>query len=291
MKVSVVVIVKNESKYIKDCISAILNQSYTDFEIIAVDNGSTDGTSQIIQSFDDKRIKYIYEPSNCGVAVLRNIGARKANGAFVFFTDGDCRPNKYWLEEGLYAFEKKACVGVEGITFYQSQQKRTISDYDTFQYIPGEYMTCNIAYTNEVLEKVNYFDPAFRISTEDRDLAFRVMQHGHIHFSPDMIVAHQKKKLTIKSLFLKAKRAEDKVYFIKKHGWYEHNKHGQERKASIRILYLEKFIFLLFPPLLLFTERYASINDIVLGIFFYISLIYERLVIWKSAFKYRVFVL
>ena len=101
MKVSVVLVVLNEKKYIKRCIDALLRQTYMNFEIIVIDNGSTDGTGEIINSYNDERIKYFVENSKCGLSRLRNIGIEKSRGEFIFFTDGDCIPNKYWREEGL----------------------------------------------------------------------------------------------------------------------------------------------------------------------------------------------
>ena len=61
MKVSVVLIVLNERKHIKRCVDALLRQSFLDYEIIVIDNGSIDGTGEIIESYDDVKIKYFVE--------------------------------------------------------------------------------------------------------------------------------------------------------------------------------------------------------------------------------------
>ena len=61
MKVSVALVVFNEKKYIKRCIDALLRQTYMNFEIIVIDNGSTDGTGEIINSYNDERIKYFFD--------------------------------------------------------------------------------------------------------------------------------------------------------------------------------------------------------------------------------------
>lgn len=282
MKISVVIIVKNESKYIKNCLAALFKQSYQNFEIIVINNGSTDGTVEIINSLEDKRIKCFCEHQG-GIAALRNLGVKKAIGEYIFFTDGDCIPDKHWLEEGLKVLETGEYVGVEGKTYYESQQKSTISDCSTHQFIAGEFMTCNIAYTRNILEKVNYFDPRFKYGHEDRDLAFRVLKFGKIYFSQDMLVAHQKKKLSVKALFNRARRAENMVYFIKKHGRY----------ADIRknILYPQKLAAILCPPLLIFAESYSTFYDLIFGFFKYVYFIYERALIWKAAIKNRIFVI
>ncbi|MDO8140932.1 MAG: glycosyltransferase family A protein, partial [Candidatus Brocadiales bacterium] len=246
--------------------------------------GSTDGTEEIVLNLSkNRKINYFYEPSECGIAELRNFGIKKVIGEYVFFTDGDCIPSKYWLEEGIKVLEIEGCVGVEGKTYYESQQKVTVSDYNTHNLVAEGYMTCNIAYARNVLEKVNYFDPAFKYGHEDRDLAFRVKKFGNICFSRYMLVFHQKKKLSVKGLFCRAKRAENMVYFIKKHGKYT--------DVYRNILYPKTVLFILCPPLLILTDSYLALSDLIFVFFKYLSLIYERIFIWKAAIKNRIFII
>ncbi len=291
MKTSIITVIKNEEKHVRKCIDAILRQTRSEFELIVLDNGSKDGTAAIVNSFKDPRIRYIYEPQEVGIAKLRNIGIKRSSGDYVFFTDGDCIPSKYWLEEGMLTFEKTDAVGVEGKTLYESPAKVTVSDQDTFQYGPGEFMTCNVAYRRDALDKVKYFDSHFRRGSEDRDLALRIQEIGNIAFSSDMLVVHQTKKLTPRGVMEKAKRAEDRVYLIKKHGWAGNFKCGPKPRFNMKVLELEKLILILCPPLMILNERYASFNDIIVGITKYFSYIYERYLIWKSAIKYRIFVI
>ncbi len=283
MKVSVILIVFNEDKYIKKCIDALLRQTFPDFEIIVINNGSTDGTGEIINFYNDARIKYFVENAKCGLSRLRNIGIEKSRGEYVFLTDGDCIPNKYWLEEGLRTLQDREYVGVEGKTYYESANT-TISNAIVESY-KGSYLTCNIGYRREVLDKVNSFDPYFECGHEDRDLAIRVLKHGKICFSEDMIVVHQLKKLSIKSLFALAKRAENKVYLLKVN--------GKESGGEVRnnILYLDKLLIILFPPLLILGKTFRSGDDFILAFFQYFAYIYERFVIWKAAIKNLIFIL
>ncbi len=283
MKVSVIMIVFNEERYIKKCIDALLRQTFLDFEIIVINNGSTDGTGEIINFYNDARIKYFVENAKCGLSRLRNIGIEKSEGEYVFFTDGDCIPNKYWIEEGLKILHDGEYVGVEGKTYYESANT-TISNAIVESY-KGYYMTCNIGYRREVLDKVNYFDPNFTCGHEDRDLAIRVLKHGKICFSEDMIVVHQLKKLSIKGLFTLAKRAGNKVYLLKING---KESGGEVRK---NILYLDKLLVILFPPLLILGKTFRSGDDFILAFFQYFAYIYERFVIWRAAIRYRIFIL
>ncbi len=283
MKVSVILIVYNERKYIKKCIDALLRQSFLDFEIIVVDNGSTDGTGEIINSYNVTRIKYYVENSRCGLSKLRNIGIEKSVCEYVFFTDGDCIPNKYWLEEGLRALQDRKYVGVEGKTYYESANT-TISNVVMESY-KGFYLTCNIGYRREVMDRINYFDTNFMYGHEDRDLAIRALKYGEICFSEDMIVVHQLKRLSIRKLFTLAKRAGNMVYLLKVNG---KGAGGQLRK---NILYPNNLLIILFPPLLVFGKTFRSGYDFILAFFQYFAYIYERIIIWEAAIKYRIFIL
>lgn len=88
-KVSVVMPVYNREAYIYSAIESVLNQTYADFELIIVDDGSTDKTIEIINSFSDKRIKVIQHSENKGVAAARNTGYRASGGEFVVIADSD----------------------------------------------------------------------------------------------------------------------------------------------------------------------------------------------------------
>jgi glycosyltransferase involved in cell wall biosynthesis len=283
MEVSVIILAKNEEKFIAQCLNGLSRQSFTDFEIIIIDNGSTDNTKSIIDSKNDRRIKYFYEPGISGMSKLRNYGLLQACGKYIFFTDADCAPTKYWIKEGVRILEQGRYAGVEGKTVYESLQPLTISDSGSSQLKGGEYKTCNIAYERQALAKICNFDPHFRFGLEDRDLAFRVKQFGAICFSEDMLVFHQKKKMSIKALFKEARRAEDIVYFIKKHGSYP--------RMYKNILSPRDLAIIFCPPLLVFVYSYRSFYDLIFGFFKYLYFIYRRAIIWKTAIRNRIFII
>ena len=87
VKVSVIIPVYNGDRYIEDAIAGILAQTYTDYEIIVVDDGSTDNTPQIIQQHGDQ-INY-FSQTNQGVAASRNLGLSQSQGEFIAFLDQD----------------------------------------------------------------------------------------------------------------------------------------------------------------------------------------------------------
>lgn len=90
MKVSIILSVYNKKKYLEKCINSILNQRYQNFELIIVDDGSTDGSSKIIDDYKsiDKRIIALHK-KNEGVSIARNHAIDKSSGEYIQFVDAD----------------------------------------------------------------------------------------------------------------------------------------------------------------------------------------------------------
>ena len=103
MKLSIIIPVYNVEKYISKCLDSILNQSFEDFEIICVNDGSTDNSLAILEEYKDKRI-IIINKKNEGSGVARNAGVDISKGEYLYFVDGDD-----WLEDNaLEKMVKKA---------------------------------------------------------------------------------------------------------------------------------------------------------------------------------------
>ena len=106
VKVSIIVPVYNVAKYIRKCMESLLDQDYTgEIEIICIDDGSTDGTSDTLKKMSafDKRIRYYYQ-ENQGVSVARNEGLKRATGDYVMFCDSD----DYYDRNAVSTCAKKA---------------------------------------------------------------------------------------------------------------------------------------------------------------------------------------
>ena len=86
---SIVTTVYNKEKYIKQCISSVINQTFGDFELIIVDDCSTDNTLNILKEYSDNRIKIFNTEKNSGVSFCRNYGLKNAAGEYVYFIDSD----------------------------------------------------------------------------------------------------------------------------------------------------------------------------------------------------------
>ena len=86
--VSVVIITKNRSELLSDSIGSVLNQTYENFELLIVDDGSTDNTGDVVNSFKDQRLRYLKKKSS-GIPISRNIGVREAKGEYIVIMDDD----------------------------------------------------------------------------------------------------------------------------------------------------------------------------------------------------------
>jgi len=103
--VSVIIPTYNRAHVLARAIQSVLNQTYQDFEIIVVDDGSTDNTEEVIKSFNDPRIRYIRHEENKGAAAARNTGIKAAKGEFIAFQDSDDEWLPKKLEKQMEAFD------------------------------------------------------------------------------------------------------------------------------------------------------------------------------------------
>lgn len=195
--VSVIVIFLNASKYIGEAVDSVLSQSYEDWELLLVDDGSTDGSSEIAKSYaalQPSRIFYLEHEGhrNLGMSASRNLGIRNAKGRYVAFLDAD----DYWLPERLEThlriLESYPNVGMLfGSTLYwyswtgQSEDsqrdfmpERRVRENTLFHpphallsFLDGRVevpCTCSILVRKESIMKVKGFDESFKGMFEDQ---------------------------------------------------------------------------------------------------------------------------
>jgi glycosyltransferase involved in cell wall biosynthesis len=117
---SVVIPTYNRAHLLPRAIRSVLGQTLAEFELIVVDDGSTDDTRRLVEATEDRRIRYVFQP-NAGVSSARNHGVRLARGEFVTFLDSDDEAMPHWLEtldRGIreHAAEIVCCGLVKGRT-------------------------------------------------------------------------------------------------------------------------------------------------------------------------------
>ena len=98
MRVSVIVAFLNEEPYLEQCLQALLGQDFPreEYEVIFVDNGSRDGSAEIVRRYPDV---HLMEEQRPGHYAARNTGLAVARGELIAFTDGDCAPSRGWLRQ------------------------------------------------------------------------------------------------------------------------------------------------------------------------------------------------
>ena len=105
--VSVIIPCYNQEKYLAEAIDSVLSQTYTQWEMVIVDDGSTDNSAAIAKQYAEKdcRIKYVFQ-ENAGPSAARNRGVRESTGKYLFFLDGDDKVDSIIIETGVRYMEK-----------------------------------------------------------------------------------------------------------------------------------------------------------------------------------------
>lgn len=194
MKASIIIPAYNEEKYLAKTIDAALAQDYPDFEVIVVDNASTDRTNEIARSYGEK-IKFV-EEKNQGLLFAREAGRKVATGDIIVQMDADCLPPPRLLARGIKHFEDPKVVGLTGPYFFfdakKSFQKTLLFLQYTFScagnYLAqalgkGALLTGGNAFIRATtLESIGGYDTTILFYGEDADTAKRLSTQGKIHF-------------------------------------------------------------------------------------------------------------
>ncbi len=146
-KISIIVPMYNSEKHIKKCLESILNQTYEDFELLLINDGSTDITESIIKKYDDDRIKY-YKNENQGIGKARNYGIEKSKGEYIVFIDSDDYVEKTMLEKLINKIESDKLDIV--ICDYYRKNKNRIKEEKLIS-----FENTSIKDNEEVLLKIN----------------------------------------------------------------------------------------------------------------------------------------
>ncbi|MBU3101554.1 MULTISPECIES: glycosyltransferase family 2 protein [Clostridium] len=156
MKISVIVPVYNSEKYIKKCIESIINQSYRDIEIVFINDGSTDGSLNIIQKYKklDNRIKVINQ-SNSGVSAARNNGIKNSIGDYITFVDSDDYIDSKMIDKCAESL-KNTDLLISGFT-YEFKDKNEDKTYESSFICNSKEFVQN--YFMESFEKLLLYGP------------------------------------------------------------------------------------------------------------------------------------
>jgi GT2 family glycosyltransferase len=206
-RISVVVCSYNGSRTIGETLAALEHLDYPNYEIIVIDDGSTDQTSVIAARHAVKLIR----TENNGLSAARNLGMRAATGEIISYIDDDAYPDPHWLIYLAAAFMRTEHAGVGGPNVAPPGDG-TIADCvanapggplhvllsdEIAEHIPG----CNMAFRRDALMAIGGFDPRFRVAGDDVDICWRFQERGlTLGFAPTAVVWHHRRN-SIKAYF------------------------------------------------------------------------------------------
>lgn len=153
--VSVIIPAFNREKVLKRAIESCLNQTVTDIEVIVIDDGSTDGTKEVVESISDSRVKYIYQ-ENAGACAARNYGIREASGEYIAFQDSDDAWHSEKLEKQLKVLkEKNADIVFCGFVkrFISGKERKIPECFENKFYTQRELIYESIVSTQTIIGK------------------------------------------------------------------------------------------------------------------------------------------
>jgi glycosyltransferase involved in cell wall biosynthesis len=198
-KYSVIVPAYNAGKTIGACLDALTGQTVdaAEYEVIVVDDGSRDGTGEIVKSYP---VRCLRQP-NRGPAAARNHGAREARASTILFTDSDCVPSRDWIAEMTKPLADPAVVAVKGA--YRTNQRSLTARFAQIEFEERFRLlararsidmvdTYSAAYRLDVFRQAGGFDESFPFANnEDTELSYKLSRMGRkMVFNPDAVVRH-----------------------------------------------------------------------------------------------------
>jgi GT2 family glycosyltransferase len=198
---SVVVCSYNGERWMRGCLESLRHIDYPRYEVIVVDDGSSDGTAAVAAEFEWVRL---ISTENGGLSRARNVGLEAARGDVVAYLDDDARPEASWLSHLVRALMDGPHVAVGGPNIAPPDDGVAadcvanapggpthvlLSDAEA-EHIPG----CNMAFRAESLRAIGGFDPTFRVAGDDVDVCWRLQEQGEtIGFAPSAMVWHHRR--------------------------------------------------------------------------------------------------
>jgi len=279
MNASVIAPVFNAEKTIRECVDSLLKQKFPGkYEIIVVDDGSTDGTAKKVRGI--KGVKLIRQ-KNSGPAAARNNGARNARHEIIVFIDGDCEAEKNWLEEMARPFKNKKVAGVQGA--YRTKQKEFVARFAQaeIEYRYKKMLSSNnidwigsysAAYRKNIFLKEQGFSREFlKASGEDPDLSYKLSEKGYaLKFNPNAIVYHSHPSSLGDYLRKKYVHAFWRVLLYKKHSGKAANDSYTPQLLKAQIGFLG--LFLAFLALSAFSQNLLFLALLCLVFFVFSTL-------------------
>jgi glycosyltransferase involved in cell wall biosynthesis len=196
--VSVVIVCYNQARYLRDAIESVLAQAFRDWEIVLIDDGSTDETAAVASSYPE--VRYLFQP-NQGLAAARNAGIRESSGVYLVFLDADDRLCPNAIASSFNFFREHPgsgfVFGAYRNIFHDGSPAPTeppaMSDDDPYRrLLEGNFigMHGTIMYSRQVIEEAGGFDETLR-ACEDYELYLRIARRWSIHQHAGLVAEYR----------------------------------------------------------------------------------------------------
>lgn len=243
--ISIIVPVFNAEQTVKRCIESVLKQKYTDYELILINDGSTDKSAQICKDYISNKV-HLYNKINGGVSSARNLGINKSNGEFITFLDADDYVAESWLSDYIENYNGEDVLyqnaiwhKADGSLFYRKVSH--IENIPTLEYIKMLYTKNTLNFVWAALFKSSiiknnkvFFNENLKYS-EDCDFALRYCKYVHsIKILPCQNY-HYILPLTVRSYFLPSLEKVKAIYQVCKDGI------ELSEDTSKRSIFIEKY--------------------------------------------------
>ncbi len=170
----------NRAHLLPRMIESVLNQTFNDWELIIMDDGSTDNTREIIATYEDERIRF-FDNENSGAADKRNKGVEKANGEFIIFLDSDDEVKENWLKEFSWCLKKEntkiVCCGIEKFNSKGEliQTKLPFKYSALYDEVEGFFLAGTFIIKKNIFQSIGGYDTRLK-SGHHTDLLLRLVQ-------------------------------------------------------------------------------------------------------------------
>jgi glycosyltransferase involved in cell wall biosynthesis len=184
IKISVVIPTYKRPALLKNCLKSLANQTLQEqlFEIIVVSDGPDRESEKVVSESSIEglqHIRFLSLPIKKGPAAARNLGWKNALGTIIAFTDDDCLPDIWWLQNIVAKYNGEKEIAFTGKVVVPVSAPPTDFELNTKGLEKGEFVTANCVVTKAALQKIEGFDEAFEAAwREDSDLHFKLIGHG-----------------------------------------------------------------------------------------------------------------
>lgn len=248
--ISVIIPCLNEERFLQRCLESLRQQNYPDnlWELIVVDNGSTDNSATVARGFTDK----VISAPGLRVGAVRNIGAKHAVGDLLVFIDADCTLDPDWLKRAEQLTLRHPSAVFGGAAKLPDQaawvERYWLLEGPKGTTLPKELIGCSIIIPSRIFQALGGFNTDMS-SGEDSELSKRVRKNdNHVILTPELNVVHLGNAKTL-------------VSFIKRQIWHAQsyrNNLTQNIKDPVFILTMVFILCLAASVLALFTTQFTA---------------------------------